>query len=512
MRLFATVAFLLGTAIWTAAQPAITFHGPVEALDSVNTPDNEGFIAIHPSGDKLVFTTTLSTSNIGGKMNPGDLWVTSLESGVWQKASPSANLDPQKLITALGFVNQGEMLLYNATHFNRGVYEGAIMVGDFNQGTVTNLRKLDIPYFNNISEHQSGSISADGKHIVVAMEGTSSYGVEDLYVCHLLNDGSWSAPKNMGYRLNTPFQEYTPYLAADNETLFFSSNGRDDGAGSFDVYMTQRVDDTWQNWTQPINLGQPVNTQGSETSFKLSPDGAYAYYVSTTDSDGYGDIKRIKIRADIEADSSRVTDFEIKDEKVEYIKSFMLINQESREEISGTVIITSDTLSEIISVPTVFTFYELGDIQLEAKSEGYLSKQQLIAAAQLMSEDTISILLEPLDVGTTIQLRHVLFYKGTANFIEGSQRELDLVIEMMNENPRIKIDLAGHTDNVGDPILNLELSNERVRVVKEYLINKGISFSRITGKGYGGNKPLVPNDTEANKRLNRRVEFTIVEN
>ena len=494
------------------AQSRVSFYGSVEALDSLNSAYDEGFLAIAPNGNRLIYTVKNNPANIGGRLNPGDLWVSDLLANGWSKGKSSSNVSPQKLITPLGFVNQGDMFLYSATVFNLGVYEGEILVADFKDGVLLNSRKLDIPYVNNISEHQSGSVSANGKHIVLAMEGTSSYGVEDLYVCHLQSDGSWSAPKNLGYRLNTPFQEYTPYLAADNETLFFSSNGREGGKGSFDVYMTQRVDDTWQNWTQPINIGSPVNTQGAETSFILSPDGEYAYFVSTTDSDGYGDIKRIRIKADIVADSALVTEFEIREETIEYPKTFLMVNQESGAQINGILSIVSDSLQTTINAPDVLVLTHLSDLSLEAKSEGFLGRQLIISESELEANDTLQIALEPLDVGLTIQLRNVLFYQGTANFIEGSQKELDLVADMMSENPNIKIELAGHTDNVGDPILNLQLSNERVQVVKDYLIRKGVQYYRISGKGYGGNKPMVANDTESNKRLNRRVEFTIIEN
>ncbi|MFT4736552.1 MAG: OOP family OmpA-OmpF porin [Cyclobacteriaceae bacterium] len=514
MRIFllSVLTYLSQLQSFAQVTDLIQFYGESEALDSINTVYDEGYIAIHPSGQEMLFTTKGHVSNVGGVSNPGDIWVAEYKSENWMNRKPSTNVQPSQFNSPIGFVNQGKLVLYNATYFDRGVYRGEIWLGDYAQGSISNGRKLSIPYFNNISEHQTGSISANGQHIVLAMESTSSFGVEDLYVMHLQADGNWSAPKNMGYRLNTAFQEYTPFLASDNETLFFSSNGRDEGEGSFDIYVTSRVDDTWQNWTEPKNIGPLVNTVGAETSFMLDPGGDFAYYASTTDSDGYGDLRRIPITTDILEDTSSLQVFEVLEEEQLYNRSFTLTNQESGDTIQGDIRLTYDGQVVTLRVPGSIDFEEVTDVKVLAKSAGYLSKELVISASDLSSTDTFQITLEPLDLGLTIQLSNVLFYQGTANFVEGSEKELDLVIEMLNENPTIKIQLAGHTDNVGDPALNLQLSNERVTVVKNYLIKAEVDFKRLTGKGFGGNQPLVPNTSESNRKLNRRVEFTITEN
>jgi OOP family OmpA-OmpF porin len=510
LRVCLTLVFC-STLFYATGQEVLQYFSAVESLDSLNTSFDEGSFSIHPDGQSILYTVKLHPENVGGKFNPGDLWNAGIDQE-FTKGAPTANIDPGKLITPLGFVNQGELILFSATAFDRGVYEGEVLLGDYEEGSITNPRKLDIPYFNNISEHQSGSISANGQHLLLSMESTSSYGVEDLYVCHLQSDGSWSSPKNLGYRINTAFQEYTPFLAPDNETLFFSSNGRDDGQGSFDIYMSSRADDTWQNWTAPKNIGTPVNTNGSETSFQLSPDGVYAYYVSTTDSDGYGDIKRIRIESDFVADTSDMVVIEVQQDVERYDRYVQLVNEETLEVISGNLVMVSDSAQIQSNIPGLTEIEFLDDYQVQVNAAGYLSKQQLLTEKDILDSDTLFFSLEPLEVGITIQLKNVLFYQGTSNFIEGSAKELNLVVSMLEQNPEVKIALAGHTDNVGDPVLNLELSNERVKVVRDYLISKGVDFQRIGGKGYGGSQPLVPNNSESNRRLNRRVEFTIVEN
>ena len=118
--------------------------------------------------------------------------------------------------------------------------------------------------------------------------------------------------------------------------------------------------------------------------------------------------------------------------------------------------------------------------------------------------------LQPVSVGTIINLGNVLFRQSTAILLEESYDELDMVVDFMNANPQIRIELSGHTDNRGDKALNIKLSTERVKRVKGYLVSKGISAKRIEGKGYGGSKPLGTNATEEGRRLNRRVEFKII--
>lgn len=491
-------------------QTSLQFFGQPESLNRVNSQYDENFISIHPSNEALVVTRRNYPGNIGDRHNPGDIWVSQFDS-VWLSPS-SINVDPSKLVTPIGYVNQGDLFIYSTTIFDRGVFRGDLWVADYENGMLKDHKKLEIENFNNLSEHQSGSISPNGKHMIFAMEGDFTFGVEDLYVSNLDEDGKWSSPKNLGYRINTSFQEYTPFLAADNETLIFASNGREGGYGSFDLYASTRIDNTWQNWTEPVNLGPTVNSKGAETSMTFVHDSDYAYYSSTTDSDGYGDIKRIRITTDMEEVVTEVQTFEIKEEPVDSEKVFYLVDKSGDQVISGTILLLGEGFNEEISSGTGILNQSFPDLTVETRAEGFLNHVTHLTSSQLSASDTFRISVDALAVGNTINLEHVLFHQGTANFIEGSEVELDRVAEMLKENPSIKILLKGHTDNRGDAQLNVNLSRERVRVVVEYLQEQGIGNKRITGKGYGGNDPIAPNDSEENRRLNRRVEFTIVEN
>jgi len=503
------IFFFLLIGISFTLKSQIEFFGEVESLGLVNSQYDEKYIAIDPSSKLLILSRKNHPASVGEEYNPLDLWLSRYDS-IWRSPSPSTNVHPDSYISPLGFIKETNIFAYNRSNVELGKVSGEIWIAEFDGNSFINSKKLSVPYFNSKSTHQSGSISADGKHILIAMEGTTSFGVEDLYVIHLKNDGTWTGPKNLGYRVNTPFQEFSPFIAADNETLVFASNGRG-GEGSFDLFITQRIDNTWQNWTEPKNLGNVVNTKGAETSFVFNQGDEYAYFSSTTDSDGYGDIKRIRIQSDIESIEIDSVSFVLNDEIGFYTKVFTLKDMETDEIIKGEIML-KPLMSQFTSTPYEWKTESIEDINITVKAKGYVEYETLITSLELQAQDLIVIPLQPLNIGTTVELKNVLFYRGTANFIEGSQKELDLLVEMMQDNPNLEIQINGHTDNVGNAFLNQELSEERVKVVMEYLTDKGIDRKRFSGKGFGGSQPVAPNDTEENRRLNRRVEFTILKN
>ncbi len=503
------IFFFLLIGISFTLKSQIEFFGEVESLSLVNSQYDEKFIAIDPGSKLLILSRKNHPGSVGEEYNPLDLWLSKFDS-TWRPPSSSTNVHPDAYISPLGFIKETNIFAYNRSSIELGKVTGEIWIAEFDGNSLINSKKLSVPYFNNKSTHQSGSISADGKHILIAMEGTTSFGVEDLYVIHLKNDGTWTAPKNLGYRVNTPFQEFSPFIAADNETLVFASNGSG-GEGSFDLFITQRIDNTWQNWTEPKNLGSVVNTKGSETSFVFNLGDEYAYFSSTTDSDGYGDIKRIRIQSDIESVEIDSVSFVLNDEVGFHTKVFTLKDMETDEIIRGEIMLEPQ-MSQFTSTPYEWKTESIEDINITVKAKGYVEYETLITSLELQAQDLIVIPLQPLNIGTTVELKNVLFYRGTANFIEGSQNELDLLVEMMEDNPSLEIQINGHTDNVGNAFLNQDLSEERVKVVMEYLTDKGIDRKRFSGKGFGGSQPVAPNDTEENRRLNRRVEFTILKN
>ena len=471
------------------------FEAESELVKRLNSPFGEEFLSLHPSGNEVAFTRLSHPYNQGGSTDAGDIWKSQLDS-IWTLPINWHEVNTEHFSSPIGYSSDGSAFIYSKVSTKGGALSTELWI--VSQGQTQNLK---IKYFNNKSTHQSGCLSADNRFLIISMESGATHGVEDLYMLKREGDG-WSAPKNLGSQLNTEFQEITPFLSADNRTLYFSTNGRK-GEGSFDIYSSERLDDSWRNWSTPTNLGPAVNTSGRETSFSFLPDADYAYFVSTQNSDGYGDIRRVKFSLDsaiqvIEADTAQL----IQVKELPRITGARFVNAKNSEPISKIEI---HSLKR--EIPLKNGVAELMPNQkLSASATGFMQTTFLT-----FKDSLVTVRMEPLEIGRTIQLEHVLFSRGTANIIESSFEELDLVVKMMSKNEKIRILLKGHTDGNGDEIQNVKLSESRVKAVKAYLTKKGISKKRIEGIGLGGEFPISSNETEATRKLNRRVEFEIVE-
>jgi len=502
----------------------IAFQGNGQhSFTSLNSPNEEQAPVIHPSGDRIFFTVAHDSVNIGGTRDRGDIYVAELQpDGSWSsRQNLGTPVNNESYNAILGFSQDGSIMFlhhhYTPTG-NPGAFTG-ISYSTYQNGSWTVPQKLDIEYFLNRSTHQSGSITPNGKYLVLSIESYGSRGAEDLYISFY--DGqAYSQPQNLGSTINTGLQEMAPYLTADGQTIYFSSNGHG-GKGGRDIFKSNRLDDTWRNWSEPENLGSEVNTPGVELYFNLYDNGRRAIYTSTQNSDGYADIKSYKLPVPDVSEPVADTSAFIPPEEMITARdaepasktlSGNIINAKSGESIEASITWTEDGgeqhknveqgASYSIDLPETTT-----EITLLVKSQGYMPVQEHIRIDE--GGMTKNFFLTPLEVGATIKLDKVYFSRGTAQLIDSSYAELNRIVEVMQENPAMEIELAGHTDNQGDPDKNLELSRKRVEKVKQYLVKKGIEKQRIEGKGYGGSRPIASNASEQTRMLNRRVEFVI---
>ena len=480
----------------TVAQ--VEFVGEPEDISDLNTPDGENYLVLSPHDKQMAFT---KERNRGDDItsNFGDTFSQVFDS-TWQATVYSDWTNEKGMFSPIGFDKDGNQF-FSEVSFYKGVYKGKVLKFLIDGGAA----EVEIPFLKNKSSHQSGCLSKDGMFMILSIESNYSFGVEDLYVVRKMPGGAWASPINLGENLNTEFQELTPFLASDNRTLYFSTNGRG-GAGSFDIFYSKRLDDSWRKWSTPVNLGEPVNSPGAETSFSYTDSDTWAYYVTSQNSDGYGDIKRVKIKPP-EFDSLQTeSTIPLTDPKEITIK----IIDKASNEVTPAIMIVGDVSIPVPKGLFVVDSAFLSNGEVEIKANGYLPK-----ILQLDSNLRIGINevpLESLKIGNVITLKNVLFYRGSPIMLDDSKKELDLVVEMMNDNPTMKILLKGHTDNQGDPVLNRKLSEERVKSVRKYLVRQGISAYRMKGIGYGGNAPIASNDSEETRRLNRRVEFEVIDN
>jgi OOP family OmpA-OmpF porin len=501
-------------------------YGPQETVGTgVNSAYYETNPVLSSDGKKLYFNRANHPNNIGGKSDAADIWYSNLlEDASWGPAinagTPLNDADENILI---GFMDKGRAML---VHHDTGFAFSYFVDGRWLKPT-----PFDIPFFTNKGPSKSASISYNGRYLVFSIESLGTYGVEDIYMTELLPDGNWAPLKNLGGTINTRFQEQTPFLAPDNKTLFFASNGHG-GAGSFDLFMSERLDDSWRKWSEPKSLGPRVNSSGTEMTFNFLPDSEFAYMVSTQNSEGYSDIKRVKIASStFLIDSTKVKREDIVElspeqkqtlraEELANMVTFKgkLLDRKSNLPLKGQIIFEADgglAITAESNMDGTFNAKLPKDhiYELTVKSGNYFKIDTTFFVNDKFDEIKINpFYLEPLVVGNRIKLNNVLFYRSTEALVEGSEKELNLLAEMMRDNPSIVILLEGHTDNRGEFKLNLALSEKRVSVVKDYIISKGINASRIEGKGYGSTRPIAGNNSEANRKLNRRVEFEIIKN
>jgi OmpA-OmpF porin, OOP family len=517
-----------------------------DSFKPVNSFFDEQNPIISPDGQTLFFTVSNHPSNIGGKKDPGDIWFSRLLGGQWTSPTHAGSLLNDRAYNAVaGFSANGQQL-YLHGHYDpsgdRARTQGIAISSNTGNGW-SRPANITIPYYQNKSGLLCGTVSQDGSVFVFSADTYGSHGVDDLYVC--FNDhGKWTEPKNLGATINTQFQELSPALSDDGKTLFFSSNGLK-GNGSFDIFSATRLDDTWLNWSTPQNLGPEINSPGRELYYRPTSAAAAAIFTSTINSDGYGDIKFyraaqppvVTVKTIEPQKDSVVSDPIVKISKpqVDTVLDFVEVPHEPSVELTlnNTIKVygkvtnarTGESIpasiafvapaqqglvaqnaggSYSISIPSTQEY----TVSIEAK--GFVSTmEKLNVNTYEMKDLEMNFSLQPVAVGTTVNLKNVLFAQTKAEILSESFPELDLVVHFLQNNPNVKIELSGHTDNRGIHNDNVKLSLQRVNKVKEYLVSKGIESKRITGKGYGGTKPIASNDTEESRKMNRRVEFTI---
>jgi OmpA-OmpF porin, OOP family len=529
----------------------LSFTLPAQVLSSesfkpVNSLFDEQNPIISPDGQTLFFTVSNHPDNVGGKRDPGDIWFSRLMGGQWSAPIHAGSLLNDRAYNAVaGFSDNGKQLFLHG-HYDpsgeRARTQGISISSNTGNGW-SRPANITIPYYQNKSGMLCGSVSNDGSVFVFSADTYGSHGVDDIYVT-FNESGKWTEPKNLGPTINTQFQELSPSLSADGKTLYFSSNGLK-GNGSFDVFSATRLDDSWTNWSSPKNLGPEINSPGRELYYRPSRLAETAIFTSTINSDGYGDIKFYRspeppvvtvATADLPKDSlvkdpivkistprvDTVMDFvETPHEKdpdltpVNTLKVYGKVTNAKTGEIIPAIVsfagaaqpgfvAESSSTGYTIAIPSTQEY----TVSIEAK--GYVSTlEKLNVNTYEMKELEMNFSLQPVAVGTTVNLKNVLFAQTKAEILPESFPELDLVVHFLQNNPNVRIELSGHTDNRGVHADNVKLSLQRVNKVKDYLVAKGIESKRITGKGYGGTKPIASNDTEESRKMNRRVEFTI---
>ncbi len=496
------------------------------SLEHPNSVYDEQAPFVDPGGRVLYWTVANHPDNLGGKKDPGDIWYSIWTGEQWSLAIHGGPLINNLGYNAiLGFSHDGERMFLAGHYSTQGppATQGISMSLKTPDGWSAPVN-ISIPYFLNRAPSTQGFLSTTVEAFVFSGESFSTMGGEDLYVC-LLNQGKWSEPKNLGPGINTAFQEMSPSLSTDGKYLYFSTNGRK-GYGSFDVYFAERLDDTWINWSQPVNMGANVNSEGRELFYRTIPSAKSALFTTTLNSDGYGDIQVYTPPVDLR-DSLIAQRPDTIVKMVEIIRDKPIAGDEKVFRVFGrvtdvktgkpvraTISFHSDSLFSTLAAADgkfQIRFPSVNSYSVRVEAAGYVGNfEKLDVRTYELKSLEMNFKMQPIEIGATVNLKSVLFQQSTYNLLPESNDELDLVVNLLKTNPKVEILLSGHTDNRGDPTHNQRLSQKRTERVKAYLVSKGISGKRIAGKGFGGSKPIADNRSEETRRLNRRVEFTIV--
>ncbi len=471
---------------------------------NINTRHQEFAPIISRDGKTLFFTRNYI--NLLGKAKDQDVWLSKQnEKQQWTKAQNIGlpiNTKDKNAVFAIS--NDGtEVYLMNKYHKN-GKLSSGISHSIKSAGVWSFPEEVKIENYYNQSPNAEFALSPDGNIMIMSIQRKNTTGKRDLYVSFKRND-IWTEPKNLGKKINTIEHEMTPFLAADTKTLYFSTRGFP-GFGDNDIFKSQRLDDTWTKWTEPENLGPAINTPQWDGYFTLPASGEYAYICSYNGNTNKEDIFKLILP---------------KSARPEPVIMIMgdVLNTTEQEPIACKILTTlrkSNLKEERIYEPSngKFNFvFPLGEIiEIEPVAQGYLAMTETLdfSTEKKYREITLNLHLIPLEVGNKGLLNSLTFSQGEAKLQSAAFKDLDRIIQAMYDFPTLEILFEGHTDNQGDAELNLKLSEDRVSIVKKYMISKGIAANRIKTKGWGQTRPIASNSTEDKRKLNRRVEFTII--
>ncbi|QHW00920.1 OmpA family protein [Spirosoma endbachense] len=481
---------------------------------TVNSPGQEVAPVIAPDGRTLYFTRNFNKANMGGS-DRQDVWFSTLESGA--SGNPPGWSEAVNIGAPIN--NTGDNAISGLSPDGRTAYlinvyrpDGGLSFG-ISRSTKTRQgwsQPVECKIANNYNLHEKNQlefcVSPDGKAIILAVQRKDTRGNRDLYVALQQADKNWSEPVSLGPVVNTADFESSPFLAVDGRTLYFTSAGHP-GYGNGDIFVTRRLDDTWSNWSEPENLGSGINTPEWDGYFTIPASGDFAYLSSRAGSLGEDDIFRLKLYPAIKPDPVAIISGQVLDSKSRKPVASEVISglaDENKETAKADYDPETGEYKLILPTQKIYT--------IKAIKEGYFPTTETLDLSKDKRFRDIkrNLILVKIEAGQKITMREVLFEQSQFNLLPGANSELDRMADMLTQYPNMEILIEGHTDNQGDWEPNMKLSADRVRVVKEYLIGKGIAEARIQTKAWGPSKPIASNETEEKRKQNRRVEFTIL--
>lgn len=350
------------------------------------------------------------------------------------------------------------------------------------------------------------SVSADGKMLYFASARAGGLGGIDIYQSKRKSSEKWGKAKNLGEIINTNGNDKSPFIHSDSRTLYFSSDGRF-GMGGFDIYFTKMKDG---EWTEPQNIGYPINTKDDDLGFIVSTSGKKAYFSSNKlNGKGGWDIYGFDLYKEARPEKVLFVKGRLLDEKGDVLVDAKVELKSTKDNRKTEALV--DRLTGNYAVAASVRPKE--EFIMTVKKLDYSFTSRYIKPSEELFEEPAQIDFEvkPIKVGVRVKIHNIYFAFNSSDLNSISMIVLDNFIEFLEENPNIKIRLEGHTDNIDDDDFNLKLSNNRAKAVYDYLVNHNVDDIRMSYKGYGESKPIADNITLEGRALNRRTEFNIIE-
>lgn len=449
---------------------------------NVNSQLNEIRPILSGDGNKLFFT-----KEIGKKEDKQEIWFSKKDSsGNWAQSERLPNIVNRNRFNSVYWASEnGEtILIRGAWDDNWKEIKRGFSISKFVNNEWTEPMAVEIEDYDILSRgiYTGASMTNDQKVLLLYFTTETNGVLNDLWVS-IFNDSTkiYGKPKKLNIS-QEDFDEISPYIANDGKTLYFSSD-KDGGYGSQDIWVSKRLDNTWEMWSEPINLGEPFNTKGWDTYFSIGEQDTVGFYATNFNKTKLNKVGGIDI-------VSSVLPQNMRPEK----KLFTKKSVKSDADNTGLQSITHETTEELIRDTIYITIVKKDS-----------------------SVERINVPCNPMDTMSLQQLEReltrgrIMFDYGSSTLRSDAFRKLDVLIAILNKNPKMKIEVGGHSDSKGSSAGNLKQSTERAESAKGYLIAKGISPDRLKVKGYGQRKPVATNDTDEGRQLNRRVDIFVIE-
>ncbi len=479
---------------------------PVGIGSSINSDADEFWPSLSIDEKTLVFTRIVSGSYSAQNFENlnEDLYISYFVDSVWTNAIPMSNgVNTQHNEGAQCISADGKTIIFTRCDSPEGMGDCDLYIQFQQDGNWT--EPINMRSVNSVVWDSNPSLSSDGRTLYFSSTRGGGKGGKDIWMVKINSEGNAvSKAKNLGKVINTRYDEISPFVHPSNSVLYFASDGHI-GLGGQDLYMSEMSEKG--KWGEPRNLGYPINTHNEERSLIVTGSGELAMFASTRDSINGLDIFKFPVHESFKPLAAA------------YLKG-IIYDSITGERLSAKIQLidlkTGKTITEIMSGDIYGDYFIClpggSDYALNVSGDGYLFHSENFSLTESVSgkPHVLNIGLAKVEKEQTIVLRNVFFAYNSYELLPESYPELQKVIEFMADNPRIKIEIGGHTDNRGYDEYNMNLSENRAKAVYDYLIDNRVKTSRLSYKGYSYTKPLNYTDSDEARSQNRRTELRVV--